>query len=647
MNRDEAGRVGYGRPPLTDLDLHLFNEGSHFRLWEKFGSQAGHRNGEAGFWFSVWAPNARSVHVIGEFNHWNPESAALVVRGDSGVWEGFVPRAVPGQTYKYRISTPDGTVVDRADPFARRTESPPRTASVLHDAGYEWKDDEWLTERERKQALDRPISIYELHAGSWDRVVEEGGRWLGWTELAPRLADHMDELGFTHVELMPVMEHPFFGSWGYQVTSYFAPTARYGSPEDLKYFVDYMHGRGIGVILDWVPSHFPTDEHGLGYFDGTHLYEHADPRMGFHPDWSSWIFNYGRHEVRSFLISSAMFWLREYHADALRVDAVASMLYLDYSRAEGEWLPNEHGGRENLDAVRLLRRMNEEAYGTTPGIQTIAEESTSWPAVTRPAYIGGLGFGLKWDMGWMHDILNYLGRDPVHRRWHHSDLTFRQLYAFSENFVLSFSHDEVVHGKGSLWNRMAGDEWQKFANLRLLYGLMFAQPGKKLLFMGAEFGQRREWDHESSLDWDLLSDPAHAGVSHWVRDLNHLYRTEPALHELDCDPAGFEWVAPDDNEQNVISFLRRSRNGARSVLVVCNFSPVPRATYRVGVPTGGVWEELLCSDADVYGGSGWGNLGGVEARESEFHGRPWSLELALPPLGAVYLRSVSVDEERA
>ncbi len=517
--------------------------------------------------------------------------------------------------------------------------------SILHDAGYDWEDEEWLARRERHQALDRPMSIYEVHAGSWARVVEEGGRWLSWRELAPRLADHVEELGFTHVELMPVMEHPFFGSWGYQVTSYFAPTARFGSPEDLKHFIDTMHGRGIGVILDWVPSHFPTDEHGLGYFDGTHLYEHSDPRMGFHPDWSSWIFNYGRHEVRSFLISSAMFWLREYHADALRVDAVASMLYLDYSRAEGEWIPNEYGGRENLDAVRLLRRMNEEAYGTTPGIQTIAEESTSWPAVTKPAYIGGLGFGLKWDMGWMHDILNYLGRDPIHRRWHHSDLTFRQLYAFSENFVLSFSHDEVVHGKGSLWERMAGDEWQKFANLRLLYGLMFAQPGKKLLFMGAEFGQRREWDHDSSLDWDLLADPAHVGVSHWVRDLNRLYRAEPALHELDCDPMGFEWVAPDDNEQNVISFLRRSRDGTRSVLVVCNFSPVPRTGYRVGVPTGGTWEELLCSDAEVYGGSGWGNLGGVEALQSRFHGRPWSLEIALPPLGVVYLRSISGEQE--
>jgi 1,4-alpha-glucan branching enzyme len=646
MSRDEGRLTESGPAPLTELDLHLFNEGSHFRLWEEFGSQAGEVDGEEGFWFSVWAPNAGAVQVIGDFNQWDPGANPLEPRDDSGVWQGFIAGAVPGQTYKYRIAGKDGTAFDRGDPFARRTEVPPRTGSILHDTEYEWRDDEWLIGRESRQALDRPMRIYEVHAGSWARVAEEGDRWLGWREFAPRLADHVVELGFTHVELMPVMEHPFYGSWGYQVTSYFAPTARFGTPEDLKYFIDHLHGRGIGVILDWVPSHFPTDEHGLGYFDGTHLYEHADPRMGFHPDWSSWIFNYGRHEVRSFLISSAMFWLREYHADGLRVDAVASMLYLDYSRKEGEWIPNEYGGRENLDAVHLLRRMNEEAYGTLPGIQTIAEESTAWPAVTKPAYIGGLGFGLKWDMGWMHDILRYLGKDPIHRRWHHSDLTFRQLYAFSENFVLSFSHDEVVHGKGSLWSRMAGDEWQKFANLRLLYGLMFAQPGKKLLFMGCEFAQRREWDHEGSLDWDLLADPAHVGVSHWVRDLNLLYRAEPAMHELDCDPTGFEWIAPDDHEQNVISFLRRSRDRSRSVLVVCNFSPVPRAGYRVGVPAGGIWEELLCSDAEGYGGSGWGNLGGVEAEQSPFHGRPWSLDIALPPLGAVYLRSILEEQEQ-
>jgi 1,4-alpha-glucan branching enzyme len=629
--------------PLTDLDLHLFNEGTHSRLWEKLGCHPGSKAGERGFWFAVWAPNARAVSVVGDFNGWNPLDAPMAPRGSSGVWERFVPGVLPGQAYKYHVEARDGTAIEKADPVGRRTEVPPRTASVVHDARYEWGDAEWMAGRESRQALDRPMSIYEMHPGSWGPPSRPGDRWPGWRELAGRVADHVTSTGFTHVELMPVMEHPFYGSWGYQVTGYFSPTGRYGTPEDLKYFIDHLHQHGIGVILDWVPSHFPTDGHGLGWFDGTHLYEHADPRLGFHPDWSSWIFNYGRHEVRCFLISSALYWLEEFHADGLRVDAVASMLYRDYSREEGEWIPNEFGGRENLDAVYLLRRMNEEVYGSVPGIQTIAEESTAWPAVTKPTYIGGLGFGLKWDMGWMHDILRYMGKDPVHRRWHHNDLTFRQLYAFSENFVLSFSHDEVVHGKGSLWSRMAGDDWQKFANLRLLYGLMFAQPGKKLLFMGAEFAQRSEWDHESFLDWDLLQQPAHSGVMHWLRDLNGLYRSEPALHELDCSPRGFEWIAPDDNEQNVISFLRRSADASRSVLVICNFSPVPRSAYHVGVPTGGYWEELLSSDAEHYGGSGWGNLGGVEAQPSEFHGRPWSLEVALPPLGAVFLRSVNGD----
>ncbi|MCL7936877.1 MAG: 1,4-alpha-glucan branching protein GlgB [marine benthic group bacterium] len=632
------------RGPLTDLDLHLFNEGTHFRIWEKLGCHPGRHAGESGFWFAVWAPNARAVSVVGDFNSWNPLDAPMSSRASSGVWETFLPGVRPGQAYKFHIRTKEGTSIEKADPYARRSEVPPKTASLVHDAVYEWGDEAWMHGREARQSLDRPMSIYELHPGSWAPPEREGDRWPGWRELAPRVAEHIAATGFTHVELMPVMEHPFYGSWGYQVTGYFSPTGRYGTPEDLKYFIDFLHQREIGVILDWVPSHFPTDGHGLGWFDGTHLYEHADPRLGFHPDWSSWIFNYGRHEVRCFLISSAKYWLEEFHADGLRVDAVASMLYRDYSREEGEWIPNEHGGRENLDAVYLLRRMNEEAYGTAPGVQTVAEESTAWPAVTKPTYIGGLGFGLKWDMGWMHDILRYMGKDPVHRRWHHNDLTFRQLYAFSENFVLSFSHDEVVHGKGSLWDRMAGDEWQKFANLRLLYGLMYAQPGKKLLFMGAEFAQRREWNHEGFLDWQLLDEAPHAGVMRWLGDLNRLYREEPALYELDCDPTGFEWIAPDDNEQSVISFLRRSRDGQRSVLVICNFSPVPRAEYQVGVPVGGMWEELLCSDAEHYGGSGWGNLGGVEAERSAFHGRPWSLSVALPPLGAVFLLSVEDAE---
>jgi len=637
-------RSGSDRGPLTELDLHLFNEGTHYRLWEKLGCHAGTRAGEPGFWFAVWAPNARAVSVVGDFNGWNPLDAPMAGRASSGVWELFLPGVSPGQAYKFHIETKDGTAIEKADPVGRRTEVPPRTASLVHDAVYDWGDGDWQAGKGARQALDQPMSIYEMHPGSWAPPARDQDRWPGWRELAPRVAEHLHATGFTHVELMPVMEHPFYGSWGYQVTGYFAPTGRYGTPEDLKYFIDYLHQRGIGVILDWVPSHFPTDAHGLGWFDGTHLYEHADPRLGFHPDWNSWIFNYGRNEVRSFLISSAMYWLEEFHADGLRVDAVASMLYRDYSRQEGEWIPNQYGGRENLEAVSLLRRMNEEAYGTAPGVQTIAEESTAWPAVTKPTYIGGLGFGLKWDMGWMHDILRYMGKDPVHRRWHHNDLTFRQLYAFSENFVLSFSHDEVVHGKGSLWNRMAGDEWQKFANLRLLYGLMYAQPGKKLLFMGAEFAQRAEWNHESFLDWELLEQPPHAGMMRWLRDLNELYRSEPALYELDCEASGFEWIAPDDYEQNVISFLRRSRDGLRSVLVICNFSPVPRPEYRVGVPTGGSWEELLSSDVELYGGSGWGNLGGVDAERAEFHGRPWSLKVALPPLGAVFLRSVLPKE---
>ncbi len=640
QRRSRAGAAPHdGR--LTDLDLYLFNEGSHLRLWEKLGCHVGEGPGGRGAWFSVWAPNARRVEAVGDFNHWEGGRDPLAPRGDSGVWEGFVAGALPGHAYKYRITTRDGGALDKADPLARRSEVPPKSASVVHDGAYAWGDADWMSGRWRRNRLSAPISIYELHAGSWARVPEEGGRPLSWRELAPRLADHVTELGFTHVELMPVMEHPFYGSWGYQVTGYFAPTARYGSPEDLKHFVDHLHQRGIGVIFDWVPSHFPTDGHGLGLFDGTHLYEHADPRRGFHPDWSSWIFNYGRHEVRSFLLSSALYWLEEFHGDGLRVDAVAPMLYLDYSRANGEWVPNQYGGRENLEAVDFLRRMNTEVYRLHPDVQTIAEESTAWPAVTRPVELGGLGFGLKWDMGWMNDILRYMAKDPVHRRWHHSDLTFRQLYAFSENFVLAFSHDEVVHGKGSLWNRMAGDAWRKFANLRLLFGLMYAQPGKKLLFMGAELAQTREWSHEASLDWHLLAEPAHVGVADWLRDLNALYRNEPALHELDCEEQGFEWVAPDDHDQNVVSFLRLPRDGGHSVLVVCNMSPVPRDGYRVGVPSAGPWIELLNSDAHRYGGSGIGNLGGVEADAKPFHGRPFSVTLRLPPLAIVFLRSGS------
>lgn len=617
---------------LTDEDLYLFNEGSHVRAYEKLGAHPV----EGGTWFAVWAPNAERVSVIGTFNGWEADCHPLEPRGSSGIWEGFVPGVGPGALYKYRIrSRYGGYTVDKADPFAFCTETPPGTASLVWDLTYPWNDRTWMEGRSAHNALEAPIAIYEVHLGSWRR--REDGGFLTYRELAHQLASYVREMGFTHVEFLPVMEHPYYGSWGYQVTGYFAPTSRYGSPQDFMYLVDTLHQNGIGVILDWVPSHFATDDHGLAFFDGTHLYEHADPRKGWHPDWGSAIFNYGRREVQSFLLSSALFWLHRYHADGLRVDAVASMLYLDYSRKEGEWIPNEYGGRENLEAIAFLCRLNEEVYRSYPDVQTIAEESTAWPMVSRPTFAGGLGFGFKWDMGWMHDTLKYMARDPVHRRYHHDELTFRMLYAFTENFVLPLSHDEVVHGKRSLLEKMPGDEWQKFANLRLLYGYMYGQPGKKLLFMGSELAQRREWDHETSLDWHLLSDPLHRGVQRWVQDLNHLYRREPALHELDCAPEGFEWVVPDDRDHSVLVFLRKDRSG-RMVLVACNFTPVPRSPYRVGVPRPGFWREVLNSDAHLYGGSGWGNYGGVRAEPIPSHGRPYSVDLTLPPLAAVFLR---------
>jgi 1,4-alpha-glucan branching enzyme len=617
---------------LSDDDLYLFNEGSHLRIFDKLGAHPL----PDGVAFGVWAPNADYVSVIGDFNAWNPKTHPLVPRASSGIWEGFVPDLRPGALYKYHVVGRGGHHrVDKADPVGFFAETPPRTASVVWDLSYEWGDEGWMRSRQARNAPTAPWSIYEVHLGSWARVPEEGNRWLSYREIAPRLADHVERVGFTHVELLPVMEHPFYGSWGYQVTGYFAPTSRYGKPQDLMYLIDHLHQRGIGVVLDWVPSHFPSDEHGLGYFDGTHLYEHADPRLGRHPDWGSLVFNYGRHEVRSFLLSSALFWLERYHVDGLRVDAVASMLYLDYSRREGEWIPNRFGGRENLEAIEFLRRLNVEVYGCHPDVQTVAEESTAWPMVSRPTYVGGLGFGMKWDMGWMHDTLQYFSRDPVHRKYHHDNLTFRGLYAATENFVLPLSHDEVVHGKGSLLSRMPGDEWQRFANLRLLLGWMFAQPGKKLLFMGGEFGQQREWDHEGSLDWHLLDHPFHRGVLRWMSDLNRLYRAEPALHRLDFDPlAGFSWVDASDAEQSVASFLRLADR--RQVLGVFNFTPVPRYGYRVGVPVGGRWCELLNGDAREYGGSGVGNLGGVEAEPRPWHGRPFSLPVTLPPLAAVF-----------
>jgi 1,4-alpha-glucan branching enzyme len=624
---------------LTEQDLHLFNEGTHYRIYDKLGAHIVTRGGETGTVFGVWAPNAREVSVMGSFNDWNPHSHLLQARGSSGIWEGFIPGIGKGSMYKYHISSRhQGYVADKADPVGFYHEKPPRTASCVWDLDYTWSDQDWMQKRGGKNSLRAPISIYELHIGSWMRVPEEHNRPLSYREMAPRLADYLQQMKYTHVEFLPVMEHPFYGSWGYQTTGYFAPTSRYGAPQDFMYLVDYLHQHGFGVILDWVPSHFPSDAHGLAYFDGTHLFEHADSRKGFHPDWKTYIFNYGRNEVRSFLLSSAMFWLDKFHADGLRVDAVASMLYLDYSRKEGEWIPNEHGGRENLEAISFLRQFNLEAYKEHPDIQTYAEESTSWPMVSRPVYVGGLGFGLKWDMGWMHDTLSYFAHDPIHRKYHHNELTFRMLYGFTENFVLPLSHDEVVHGKGSLIGKMPGDEWQKFANLRLLYGYMYAQPGKKLLFMGCDIGQYREWAHDSSLDWHLLGLEPNKGVQAWAAQLNSTYRGEPALHECDADQAGFEWIDCNDSTTSVLAWLRKGKSPKDRVLAVCNFTPVPRELYRVGVPVGGYWKELLNSDAKEYGGSGIGNMGGARASDQPAHGRPHSLTLVLPPLGMLLLK---------
>jgi 1,4-alpha-glucan branching enzyme len=626
---------------LGDTDLHLFNEGTHLHLWEKLGAHLGTVAGRAGTHFAVWAPGAERVSVIGDWNGWRPDAAPLVERGASGIWEGFVPGVARGMRYKYHVASRyAGYSVDKADPLAFYAERPPATASIVWTVDYTWDDAEWLARRASRQARDAPMTIYEVHLGSWRRVSEEGNRPLTFAELAETLPDYVADLGFTHVELLPVTEHPFYGSWGYETTGYFAPTSRYGTPQELMELINRLHQRGIGVLLDWVPAHFPSDQHGLGYFDGTHLYEHSDPRQGIHPDWNSFIFNYGRNEVRSFLLSSALFWCEVYHADGLRVDAVASMLYLDYSRRAGEWIPNRYGGRENLEAIDLLRRFNKELYGHQPGVQTVAEESTAWPMVSRPLYIGGLGFGFKWDMGWMHDTLAYLQQDPVYRKFHHGDLTFRGLYAFAENFILPLSHDEVVHGKGSLIGKMPGDDWQRRAGLRLLLGYQWMQPGKKLLFMGGEIGQWREWNHETSLDWHLLEDAAHRGLQRWVRDLNTTYRGEPALHELDCDAGGFAWVDCHDADQSTLAFLRRGRNPDEAVLVACNFTPVPRHNHRLGVPWGSVWREILNGDAPLYGGSGQGNLGGAEATLVAWQSHPRSIVVTLPPLAIVVFKGV-------
>jgi len=624
---------------LTDHDIYLFNEGSFLRMYDRLGAHLDAVDGVAGVYFAVWAPNAGRVSVIGDFNGWERQAHPLSPRASSGVWEGFVPGVGTGAIYKYWIESRNGKhSVDKADPLATHTETPPKTGSVVWDLAYKWADNRWMKDRARRNALSAPVSAYEMHIGSWRRVPEEGNRSLTYRELAEELPPYVKEMGFSHVEFLPVMEHPFYGSWGYQTTGYFAPTSRYGTPQDFMHLVDRLHQAGIGVILDWVPSHFPNDEHGLAYFDGTHLYEHADPRKGFHPDWKSAVFNYGRNEVRSFLLSSALFWLDRYHIDGLRVDAVASMLYLDYSRKRGEWIPNEYGGNENLEAVGFLRRLNEEVYREYPDVQTIAEESTAWPMVSRPVYLGGLGFGMKWDMGWMHDTLEYISREPVHRRYHHNDLTFRMVYAFTENYVLSLSHDEVVYGKRSLLSKMPGDDWQKAANLRLLYTYMFTQPGKKLLFMGGEFGQWAEWDHESSLDWQAVDSDFHSRLRKLVRDVNAVYSREAALHEYDCRHEGFEWIDPNDSENSVLTYLRKGSDPSEAIVVACNFTPVARENYRIGVPFKGLWREILNSDAEVYGGSGGGNFGGVTTTPVPIHGRPYSINVALPPLAAILFK---------
>ena len=631
-------------PILTDFDLHLMVEGSHDHAYEKLGAHPRAIDGVKGVVFSVWAPNAEYVSVVGDFNGWNPEAEPMGMRGDSGIWERFVPSLAPGALYKYHVrSRYQGYSADKADPYGFAAEIRPQTASKVWDVDvYQWNDQAWMEARAQRALQGAPMSTYEVHLGSWMRVPEEDNRWLTYRELAVKLVSYVREMGFTHVELMPVCEHPFDGSWGYQTVGYFAPTSRFGTPDDFMYLVDQLHQNGIGVILDWVPAHFPKDEHGLGYFDGTHLYEHSDPRQGSHPEWGTLVFNYARTEVRNFLLSNALFWFDKYHIDALRVDAVASMLYLDYARREGEWLPNRFGGRENLEAVDFLRMLNEKVHASYPGATVIAEESTSWPGVSRPVYLGGLGFGFKWNMGWMHDMLEYMSKDPVYRGYHQNLITFSMLYAFTENFVLPFSHDEVVYGKGSMLRKMPGDEWQRFANLRLLYGFMYGHPGKKLMFMGSEFGQWNEWNHDTSLDWNLLEHDTHRGMQRWVRDLNTFYRSDPALYELDFESEGIQWIDCDDRQNSVVSFLRRSHNGAGCLVFVCNFTPVPRHNYRIGVPEGGWWQEVLNSDAELYGGSGQGNAGGVEAAPLPMHGRMHSLTLTAPPLGVVVFRKEGV-----
>jgi 1,4-alpha-glucan branching enzyme len=626
---------------LTDEDLHLFNEGNHFCLYEKLGAHCMKVDGESGVYFAVWAPNAEKVHVIGDFNGWNRRAHPLNPKQQSGIWEGFLSGVKKGDIYKYYIqSNHHGIKTEKADPFSFYSEVPPKSGSIVWDSSYQWQDDNWVSkERQRLNSLNSAISIYEVHLGSWMRRSNEVGRMLTYRELALKLADYVLEMGFTHVEFLPVMEHPFYGSWGYQCTGYFAPTSRHGSPVDFMALVDHLHENGIGVLLDWVPSHFATDNYALGCFDGTHIYEHADDRQGFHPDWGSYIFNYGRNEVVSFLISNALYWLDVFHADGLRVDAVASMLYLDYSRKQGEWVPNVHGGRENLEALAFLRKLNETVYKEHPDVHVMAEESTDWPMVSKPTSMGGLGFGMKWDMGWMNDTLDYMQKDPIYRSHHLDRLTFRMIYAYHENFILPLSHDEVVHGKGSLLGRMPGDDWQKFANLRLLFGYMFTQPGKKLLFMGCEFGQWSEWNHEKSLDWHLLEYSPHRGVQLWVKHLNQLYRTERALYENDFSTDGFEWIDCNDSKNCILIMLRKGNLPEDSLVIILNFTPVPREGYRLGVPHDGNWKEILNSDSKIFFGSGLENKSSCVADSTKWHGQPYSVCLTLSPLSVIILKN--------
>jgi len=624
-------------PTLGELDLYLLAEGKHEHAYQKLGAHPAQAQGVRGVSFAVWAPNAAGVSVVGDFNGWDGRLNMMRLLGGSGIWEVFVPELLPGTRYKYEIRTSDGALLMKTDPFATWMEVPPSTASVVYKLSQPFTDAAWMHQRAARDQLRSPVSIYEMHLGSWRRNPDEGNRSLSYREMAQELGDYLVDMGFTHVEMMPVMEHPFAGSWGYQVSGYFAPTARFGSPDDFRYLIDTLHNRGIGVILDWVPAHFPTDAFSLARFDGTALYEHLDPRKGFHPQWNTYIFNFSRDEVRTFLLASAHNWLEQYHADGLRVDAVSSMLYLDYGRNPDEWIPNQHGGRENLEAISFLQEMNKQAYKQHPGTMTIAEESTAWPGVSRPVYIGGLGFGFKWDMGWMHDTLEYFSLDPVFRRYHHRELTFGTMYAWSENFVLPLSHDEVVYGKRSLLDKMPGDRWRKFANLRALYAYMWARSGKKLLFMGGEFGQWREWNHDASLDWHLLAEADHRGLQALVRDLNRIYRNEPALWEADVDPKGFQWLDANNADENIIAFMRIAPASSRRVICICNFSPVPREGYRIGAPAGGLYREILNSDASVYGGGNVGNAGAVMADNSPSHGLPFSLTLRLPPLGVLWL----------